>query len=654
MSPDTAATTDNATTEAAATDEAVAAVRDELRVVELSAVEVREGFNPRQQFEARELDRLADSIRRHGILQPLLVTPAATPGTYELIAGERRYRAAFAAGLTEIPVLIRHREVGEAEGGEGLVAAIVENLHRADPTPLEEARAYRRLLDAGLTRHGVSQQLAVTAARVRERLALLDLPDEIHPLIDAGEVPLIAVPALLELTRIHPGLPACAVARVREQPQASWVRPLSWAEVAADPIGAVTSRYHDGARNLPDGVFEDGATYPLATFELSEKARRDLARLTELDDAWAGEGPGLMITREMVEHAQRLGAAHRSTRSHSTLIVGADVAGELVATVIARRLKDERAHARREHERHQTTQDHGGSGEAALSAGERADAEEERRRVERERERQARRDAEAYNDRLGTAVYKALSTVKIDADVVRVLTAVDLHGELEGIAMRGARYGFPDWVTTETTKNAKTKRTYLERPQALAKARDYLSGAQTPAQIAGRCLALVAMAVLADEDCVARSNRSGYSLHTYQRSPYATPGYGHSSGLAWTAQVTDLVEEICLKQLPAAVTDPLRTRREQHRAESAEREREAAAANAAYTELAARLPDLDVEAREQAIAAYEQEHPAGDFELEQLHTLHEQLRAGTPSADEEEPSGLREPASSEPEADAVS
>ena len=100
-------------------------------------------------------------------------------------------------------------------------------------------------------------------------------------------------------------------------------------------------------------------------------------------------------------------------------------------------------------------------------------------------QRQARLDAEAYNDRVGAAIVKTLSTVKIDSRVIEVLTAVDLNGELDGIAMRGARYGFPGWVAQETTKGGKVKRVYLERPQALAKAHEYLAGAQRPGRFSG-------------------------------------------------------------------------------------------------------------------------------------------------------------------------
>ena len=593
--------------------------RDELRTVALSAINVRDGFNPRGRFDQRDLDRLAASIASRGLLQPLIVTPAEQAGSYALVAGERRYRACFAVGLTEVPVLIRSSASADEES---LVDAIVENLHRSDHTPLEEAAAFARLLDAGLTRKGICDQLSVSSQRVRERLELLNVPGELHGAIDAGEIPLAAVPALVELAAIHPGLAACAHRRVTHEPEQSWQRPLAWADVVADPIGAVTCRYGTDTPDLPDGVYDAGVSYPLAAFSLAEKAQRDLERLAEFDPVWGGEGPELMITWEMVEHARTLGAAHVSPHGRSALVVGADVAGELVAGVIARRLREERARVRRERD-HQTTALAATANGGPVSEEDFERAQEQARSAEREAQRQARLDAEAYNDRLGAAIVKTLSTVKLDVRVIRVLTAVDLHGELDGFAMRGARYGFPDWVTLETTKSAKTKRVYLERPAALAKAQGYLAGAQRPGEIAGRCLALIAMAVLADEECVARSNRSGHDLYRYRTNPYHD--VGSPSGLEWARTVVGLVEEICLEQLPAAVTERLRDRRDREQGDREQADAEDRSARVAYTELVGQFDTLNADQREVAIARYEQDHPAGDLLAEQLQTHHEEL-----------------------------
>ena len=255
---------------------------DQLRTVPLSAITVRDGFNPRAAFDETAIERMAETMRESGVLQPLLVRPAETSGEYELVDGERRYRAAFRAGLTEVPVLIRERD--DQEGG-GLVSALTANFHRADHTPVEEARAFARLLEAGLTRKGICERLQVSRELVRERLEILQLPEELHAHVDAGLIPLGAVKVLVGLTKIDPGLPACALRRVLDEPADSWRRRVSWQDVTADPIGAVTTQYGDEAPRLPEGVFEAFVQYPLSAFKLGARGEKDLAALAALNPA---------------------------------------------------------------------------------------------------------------------------------------------------------------------------------------------------------------------------------------------------------------------------------------------------------------------------------------------------------------------------------
>src|SRR5215218_4242931 len=188
------------------------------RTIALSAIVVREGFNPRTHFNDAELDRLTRSVGAVGVLQPVLVQPAEADGEFELVDGERRYRAAIKVGLTEIPALVRRRE----EDTDGLIGALTANFHRAAHTPVEEAHAFARLLDAGLTRKGVSERLRVSRELVRDRLEILHLPDDLHPRVEDGTIPLGTVKALAGLAKIHPELPACALRRVTVAPKDSW------------------------------------------------------------------------------------------------------------------------------------------------------------------------------------------------------------------------------------------------------------------------------------------------------------------------------------------------------------------------------------------------------------------------------------------------
>ena len=138
---------------------------------------------PRREFDESALAALADSLRERGVLQPVLVRPRAG-GTYELIAGERRWRAAQAAGLDTVPALVR-----DQEDADTLELALVENMARQDLTPVEEARACALLVDElGLTRDEVGRRVGRSRVAVSNLMRLLDLPDEALELIQAGRL----------------------------------------------------------------------------------------------------------------------------------------------------------------------------------------------------------------------------------------------------------------------------------------------------------------------------------------------------------------------------------------------------------------------------------------------------------------------------------
>src|SRR5690349_11823457 len=181
----------------------------ELRTIPLSSINVVEGFNPRRRFDQAELDRLADSIRLRGLLQPLVVTPDGDD-SYRLVAGERRYHACGKAALMEVPAIVRPA-AGE---GDGLDDALVENMARVDLTPVEEAYGFQRLLDQGLTRKGVAEALSVSQRLVTERLLILGIDAALHGLIGDGTIPPSAIKPLAQLSKIHPDLTPIAVKRV--------------------------------------------------------------------------------------------------------------------------------------------------------------------------------------------------------------------------------------------------------------------------------------------------------------------------------------------------------------------------------------------------------------------------------------------------------
>ena len=153
------------------------------REVPVSAVEVNP-LQPRQHFDTAALDTLADSIRQIGILQPIVVRETGIVGRFEIIAGERRWRAARSIGLDTIPVVVR-----AADDESSLTHALIENVHRADLNPLEEAAAYRQLIDDfGVTHDELGRRMGRSRATVTNSLRLLSLPVSVQRFLLDGEL----------------------------------------------------------------------------------------------------------------------------------------------------------------------------------------------------------------------------------------------------------------------------------------------------------------------------------------------------------------------------------------------------------------------------------------------------------------------------------
>jgi len=142
-------------------------------------------FQPRKRFGEDDIRDLAESIREKGVLQPILIRPLAGESSrYEIIAGERRWRAAQLAQLHEVPVVVR--EIGD---GEALELAIIENVQRADLNAIEEAAAYHELMDRfGYTQDRVSQEVGKSRSHIANTLRLLKLPESVKSLVREGRL----------------------------------------------------------------------------------------------------------------------------------------------------------------------------------------------------------------------------------------------------------------------------------------------------------------------------------------------------------------------------------------------------------------------------------------------------------------------------------
>lgn len=181
--------------------------------------------NPRRNFAEADLADLAQSLREHGLVQPVVVRPAGERGRYEIIAGERRWRAAQRAGLTEIPVIVR-----DVDDRLALELAIVENVQRADLNPIEEALGYQQLIDEHYyTQADLGQVIGKSRSHVANTLRLLKLPDDVRDLLNDGSLSaghartLVTAPDPAPLARriVEEGLSVRQAEALAQDPQSS-------------------------------------------------------------------------------------------------------------------------------------------------------------------------------------------------------------------------------------------------------------------------------------------------------------------------------------------------------------------------------------------------------------------------------------------------
>ena len=156
---------------------------DSITQLPLTKIE-RNPNQPRKKFDQQTLEELAESIRLHGVITPITVRHGEKDGYYQIIAGERRWRAARLAGLKEIPAMVL--EAGE---GEVMELALIENLQRQDLNPIEEAEGYDRLMQQfGLTQEEIANRVVKSRSAVANALRLLGLPDEVRTMVADGKL----------------------------------------------------------------------------------------------------------------------------------------------------------------------------------------------------------------------------------------------------------------------------------------------------------------------------------------------------------------------------------------------------------------------------------------------------------------------------------
>lgn len=171
---------------------------EQLKAIPLDLVQ-RGQFQPRLDIKAESLQELADSIKSQGVLQPVLVRPIGDGGRYELIAGERRWRAAQIAGLNAIPAVVRR-----VTGAEAMSIALIENIQREQLNPIEEAAALDRLVrEFDMTHERIAKSIGRSRAAVSNLLRLLDLESATRELVESGDLEMGHARALLGLSALN-------------------------------------------------------------------------------------------------------------------------------------------------------------------------------------------------------------------------------------------------------------------------------------------------------------------------------------------------------------------------------------------------------------------------------------------------------------------
>jgi ParB/RepB/Spo0J family partition protein len=485
-----------------------------LTMVPLGKIKTRQGFNPRSEFADEQMAELVESVKRHGIITPLTLAPDGDGFT--IIAGERRYRAAKAAKLKQVPAQVRDAD------GDALTLAVAENVIRADLTPVEEAEAYRRLVEE----HGDAAKVAKLVGRserlISERLELLRLPDEARTLVSVRKVPLSCAPLLVRIAEREPLLADLTAAWLAEHPAGAAWFPSAPGEVVDDvlaadwqdddgkplhPVAYSVGGWHGpilpGSRDdvmptlltklgphaepveaalatLPE--IEHASEYDWAAREAEDRRQRDCFALTD-EDADAARAFGCLL--ELPSPDDR--------REHRYVTDPEWLTDRLVQKIAAHAAAEaERSERKREQHTPAATDD----------------AEKEARRQERERQYEERVSARARNLDLGAAL--AHWQPKLDTDAVKLLGSLVLihYGKAAAWAHRLC-------IEQPTTTNKQGKETVRYPRGAQAEkhlhqeASERLMRARTPEDALGVVLRLLLAQRLVDTAGLPGADRQG-------------------------------------------------------------------------------------------------------------------------------------------------
>jgi ParB/RepB/Spo0J family partition protein len=470
-----------------------------LQITSIPLDRIHAGDNPRTEFDEQRLAELTASIKAEGVLDPIRVVTNADG--YRIESGERRFRAAQAAGLTEIPAIV------VAEAGESVdeyVRALVTNLQRDDMNPVDEARAYKQLIDKhGLTPKGVAERLNVAQARVTQRLELLDLPTGVQQLYFDRKLRLDCRGVLADISKVSGELAEEVATRVAGRDEYGSV-------LAKDPMRVVawvvSEIVKEGGKKR--GWFVIPNSFPRKMLGL-KKTQEEAAK--GFDANWGEWKPE--YTPDDMAAAVAVGCAYSAK--------GPDEDAPQTGIVVdAQWMKDtfdviyQREVGRRKRIAEQNAKDAAAakSNKIPHTVGAQAtnDAEKEKQaafnKAEREALKAAKQAARAANLELGRKLYTEFSVNvgEIDLQAARTIAAACLSHRTSDLFLGGLRYCFPEF---QEEKDGKV--TYVSGVVDAGSKLIKWVQSDTPGETIRRTLIVLACAHYADAGAVGQSDRRG-------------------------------------------------------------------------------------------------------------------------------------------------
>lgn len=496
--------------------------------------------NPRTDIDPDGIHELAASIKQHGVLQPLLVRPDGDG--YLVVAGQRRLLAAAEAGLTDVPIHVR-----DTNGDAGTVA-IVENLQRQDLNPIEQADAFQKAIAGGMTVEGLVAALNVSEQLVRDRLALLKLPDTVQKTVADGTVPLRATKELARIAEISPPIAAAVAAAIADTENG-----VTAGYLEDQPDDAISDALADADENEVwcqhawTGYGRQGVgdfNFPADQVHELTEALGTLPGSAHQFWGYGGKGEWpLQLSKDDVDAARAYGCLLEFKDSYRT---GWITDREWLVDRFKLRIEQQQTLWAKEQKR--LAREAAKAGPAGAPV---ADAKEAAKAL-RAKERADSLAARERNVSLGIALYKELHAPAPTLENMQLLALLILQYAGEDIGRRGLRFVDEQSQTVTTRKDGTISRvTHLRGTgECRALLEQRIRRAKTPEQMLGVLLQALVAAQFADPTAAASSDRYGH-----------VRGLGDHHGYGQTREIVDLIGRIGEPVLPPDVVEKVKARR---------------------------------------------------------------------------------------------